>query len=986
MKYILLLILVPVAFLQHLSAQTRYYVNDDAVGQNNGQSWMDAYNKLHDALAIATAGDEIWVAEGIYKPSEMNDRNARFQLSSLVRLYGGFAGNEFFADERMPGLHPSVLDGDIGVLGDSTDNSYTVLYLLNPDVGTVIDGFTIRNGLANSNVVSNGDPGTSGAGLYIMAIDGLGYPDIRDCVFEANVSRHHGGAVYVNGSGTGSVAPLFERCTFLKNRSANGNGGAMYRMGGSWIERPDDLRYCRFEENYAKRVGGAIYFADSERSDTTQVRHCFFSGNRGELNTDAVSMGKFRQDGSHVRVNNCYFEKHNWKAVVASDQFLSGGPLDLRFDSCTFIRNKPNVINQDNFGLMVIASTNEFGASYLEAKNCIVDDCVGRVVYNFSTLETTFKPAIIYNTKISNSDFSWVLIGTYNLKLDKFLFSSNNRCIGLVDGWVSQMTNIEAYNNDIDLVLRSNGPVPHVSNSTFVNNRIGVYSALPNEITPVQVENCIFKGNKNSETNEPISSAFYYTSMENNPSYSHCLTDGDTLEGQFDNTSILNADPQFVNEQAGDFRLLPCSPGIDAGSNAAALNIPTDLAGAPRILGGTVDMGAYESPAFALSASPLVTPACSGTAGGVITVLPEHGCGPYEYNWQPAVGTGASVNELPPGQYQVSVTDSKGRQAQQTITVGSAESPVASAQAQNVQCGSLVGGSAAAIANGGAPPYSYVWAGGATDGVLLHLSAGQYTVTVTDAAGCSATATATVGQQGQLTLSVDGMPITCFGESDGMLSAAAVNGLQPVQYAWSPVPATDSLLTGLGPGQYGVTATDALGCTASFTFKLSEPQPLQAGVMTQPAINMTASDGTATAQPVSGGTQPYLYNWSNGGTGAVLTGLSAGTYTVTVTDAHGCTATAEGVVEVSSGTDAPAQARVRLWPNPFQNRLELEWANAGSNNAVLLLRDALGREMAVQPVQQGRAVLETSGLPAGAYRWELLNDGSVAASGVVIKR
>lgn len=240
-------------------AQNRLYVNPLSIGATNGTSWTDAFTDLHDAMALAEAGDEIWVAQGVYRPSATNDRTTRFQMLSGVRLYGGFAGTELDLSERDWQSHPAVLEGDIGVVGDSTDNSYNLLYLFRPDSLTVVDGFTFCHALANDPVVATGAVGSSGGALYIMAFDGEAYPVIRNCVFERNTALKHGGAVYINGGGSGSIASVFENCRFRFNRAEEGNGGALYRNGGSWVDRPEDIKDCVFEGNLANRQGGAIF-------------------------------------------------------------------------------------------------------------------------------------------------------------------------------------------------------------------------------------------------------------------------------------------------------------------------------------------------------------------------------------------------------------------------------------------------------------------------------------------------------------------------------------------------------------------------------------------------------------------------------------------------------------------------------------------------------------------------------------------------------
>ncbi|MCC7506672.1 MAG: hypothetical protein IT259_15310, partial [Saprospiraceae bacterium] len=122
-----------------LGAQNqRFYVSTSATGAGNGASWADAFPNLHPALGMAQAGDTIWVAQGVYAPAVSAARDSSFMLPSGVQLFGGFAGFESSLSQRDWVAHPTVLSGDIGIVGDSTDNAYTILYLENPDSGTVV--------------------------------------------------------------------------------------------------------------------------------------------------------------------------------------------------------------------------------------------------------------------------------------------------------------------------------------------------------------------------------------------------------------------------------------------------------------------------------------------------------------------------------------------------------------------------------------------------------------------------------------------------------------------------------------------------------------------------------------------------------------------------------------------------------------------------------------------------------------------------------
>jgi autotransporter family porin len=137
-----------------LSAQI-IYVDQDATGQNDGSSWTNAYTDLNEALDVAQYGDSIWVAEGVYFPTDDNDRTQHFTLRSGVKLIGGFTGTETEKTQRDWETYLTILDGDIGVPGDSTDNSYSVIHILPCDSTTWLDGFVVQHGQADSNFIGD---------------------------------------------------------------------------------------------------------------------------------------------------------------------------------------------------------------------------------------------------------------------------------------------------------------------------------------------------------------------------------------------------------------------------------------------------------------------------------------------------------------------------------------------------------------------------------------------------------------------------------------------------------------------------------------------------------------------------------------------------------------------------------------------------------------------------------------------------------------
>ncbi|MGH1436801.1 MAG: SprB repeat-containing protein [Lewinella sp.] len=197
------------------------------------------------------------------------------------------------------------------------------------------------------------------------------------------------------------------------------------------------------------------------------------------------------------------------------------------------------------------------------------------------------------------------------------------------------------------------------------------------------------------------------------------------------------------------------------------------------------------------------------------------------------------------------------------------------------------------VVSGGTAPYTYLWNTGATSEDLTGLTAGTYTVTVTDDQSCTDEATFTIEEPTTLEIDVDATVLTdadCNGAATGTIDLVVTGGTAPYTYLWN-TGATSEDLSGLTAGTYTVTVTDDQGCTDEATFTIEEPTTLEIDV---DATVLTDADcnGAATGTidlVVTGGTAPYTYLWNTGATSEDLTGLTAGTYTVTVTDDQGCT-------------------------------------------------------------------------------------------------
>lgn len=296
MKKILLLTLI--AFLSYgTSLATIKYVTTSGSGLEDGSSWANADYNLIACLNAATSDDTIWVAKGTYRPG--TSRTNYFEIKDGVKVFGGFVGNEpvgYNLALRDFSVNETILSGDIGISGQSSDNSYHVVYTENVSSATIVDGFTIQDGNANSSSFPN-DRG----GAWYNKGRGLGNssnPFIRNIIFKNNHASLKGGALCNDGY-EGKTSPIILNCMFINNTShaTNGNGGAMYNEGLRGIASPL-ISNCVFSNNSAGK-GGAIYndgdeqFSVAGLASPAIINSTFYanSGNSGNVIYNTANMG-----------------------------------------------------------------------------------------------------------------------------------------------------------------------------------------------------------------------------------------------------------------------------------------------------------------------------------------------------------------------------------------------------------------------------------------------------------------------------------------------------------------------------------------------------------------------------------------------------------------------------------------------------------------------------------------------------------------------
>lgn len=282
---------------------------------------------------------------------------------------------------------------------------------------------------------------------------------------------------------------------------------------------------------------------------------------------------------------------------------------------------------------------------------------------------------------------------------------------------------------------------------------------------------------------------------------------------------------------------------------------------------------------------------CFGGSDGTIVVTVSGGDPPYDFQWSDGGPNLGTRNNLSAGSYGVTITDQGS--CVEVITDIQVAEPAGITLTPTLTPPSCFGdanGSIALVASGGGGGYTFLWSNGATGANIANLTAGGYSVTVTDASGCTVTETFTLIQPS--IIQTIGIPksVTCFGGNDGLATISASGGSGGYTYLWNdPAASTQSVAENLVAGVYRVTVTDSNGCTAVDSVTVGQPPLFTSVILAQQVTCFGLSNGSGTVTPL-GGQAPYSYLWSDPAmqTTPTASGLAAGTWFVTVTDANNC--------------------------------------------------------------------------------------------------
>lgn len=639
------------------------HVDAGVVSPGNGSSWSSAYRSLSAAIAAAGPGDELWVAQGTYRPEPTagmeSPRLATFLLPANIALYGGFAGSEASRDQRDPQAHPTILSGDLNAddgpnFSNRADNAYHVVCAF---VGApVLDGFIVEDGYADG--VSLGATTLShdqGSGLNVYDA----FPTVRNVRFRGNWAINHG-TVNDHGSGT------FTDCVFEGNY-ADHHGAGLYAHHHSMTR----ATRCRFEGNQTPGDGGGVYIASMHEA---RVESCVMVGNRA-----GRGAGMYAATDANPLVTDCTFEdnravlggggmyndfafstirRNAFRGNRAGEAVAGGGAGiggsggggvwasggEIHVEDCTFERNVASFgggayHNEDSHGVVLRCDfrdnlATEAGGLYILGSPVLADQCtfvrntaqgsdfsVGGAVSSYFSNNRVQRCVFIGNQADLGGGGHYAE-GEAPI-IDRCVFIGN-RAVSHEPGWgggllngyhtLATISNCLIVGNQADVGGGAYTMVfadPMIVNCTIVANTSlapggAVYSSTPGS---TRVVNCISRANTPDELAGSAAAAH------------SCLASAFAGEGN------LAVDPRFKrlpspgvdglwgtdDDDGGDLRLDASSPCIDAGDSAAVPAFAAlDLDDHPRRSDdpGTPDAGVGPAPVVDMGAFELSPPHC----------------------------------------------------------------------------------------------------------------------------------------------------------------------------------------------------------------------------------------------------------------------------------------------------------------------------------------------------------------------------------------
>ncbi|OFY87018.1 MAG: hypothetical protein A2236_00070 [Bacteroidetes bacterium RIFOXYA2_FULL_33_7] len=396
------------------------------------------------------------------------------------------------------------------------------------------------------------------------------------------------------------------------------------------------------------------------------------------------------------------------------------------------------------------------------------------------------------------------------------------------------------------------------------------------------------------------------------------------------------------------------------------------------------DANACEETATVVIAEPAVLVAsivgtdvlCFGDSTGLANLSVSGGTTPYDFTWSNAEST-EDISDLAAGTYTVAVLDLNSCSANASVVIAESSELLASVVGSDITCNGLTDGEANLTVTGGVSPYTFAWDNSATTEDLTELPAGTYNVVVTDSNACTTSATVVILDPTALSASATGTNVLCNGAATGDADLTVSGGTAPYTYAWDNSVTTQDL-SNVVAGTYNVIVSDANACTANASVSITEPTAIVATTIVTGPWTSTSTDGTIDLT-VSGGVSPYTFAWSNDSTSEDISISVAANYTVTVTDANGCT---EDASAVALGVNTIATTSVNIYPNPSKGILNVTNVKGSEVSVYNIIGEAIIKLTSTT----NNVSLDMSELSNGTYIVRIVKDSNVITKKVMLKK
>jgi len=381
-------------------------------------------------------------------------------------------------------------------------------------------------------------------------------------------------------------------------------------------------------------------------------------------------------------------------------------------------------------------------------------------------------------------------------------------------------------------------------------------------------------------------------------------------------------------------------------NSASILNLATGMYGVT-----TTDMlGCTVSQSFAIQSQSNIQfnnnttqIDCDGNSNGQITLNPSSGIAPYQFNWSNMASTNA-INNLGNGIYSCIISDALACQKSFSDTIFTLSNLTAQTNGTNIICDLSSPGTVNISAANGVLPYSYSWMNSAeTTNTLQTIGPGIYEGIVTDGLNCQDTVSFQINLT-DFSATSQIVNVTCPGVSTGSINVQAQGGQAPYTYNWADFTGNDSLITGIGAGNYVCSVIDQLGCSVSLQNVVYEPFPWTINAVINPEV--FGLDG-AINLGVSGATPPYSYSWSSGQSTNDLSQIAGGQYYVTITDSEGCQEVDTFQVDSQVNISENNLNHVSLCPNPNDGHFNISI----EKGKISTIQDAFGRNISFEVLE-----------------------------------